>query len=190
MKLWRRAAMASVATLLFGGQAPAQEKAGAPLSGMIPVKVEIVLGEYDGATRISSLPYTVETQAAASANVHVTPAQLRLGVRVPVQRGDAAQGHSQWEYMDIGTNIDCSARSAGDGTYEINLTVERSSVYLEGTGGQAGGLRVATSEPIVRQFRESSTLLLKDGQSDESTAASDPFSGHQMRVTVTLHVVK
>lgn len=190
MKLFSSLVMAAAPALLLAGPALAQGKPTQQPDRMIPLKVEVVLSEYDGAKKISTLPYTVEAKAVATGNPRPAGTQLRLGVRVPIQTGDSTQGHSQWQYLDVGTNIDCSARALEDDTYEVVLEVDRSSVYLPGGEGQNAGLRVATAQPIVRQFRVSNTLLLKDGQTDESTVASDPFSGHQMRVTVTLHVVK
>ena len=144
-----------------------------------------MLSEYDGTKKISSLPYTIEANAVA-ANAPSQWTHLRLGVRVPVQTGAG----SQFQYIDVGTNIDCSARSMGDGSYQLDFTTERSSVSLQSAGKEMQDVHVSNLQPIIRTFRVSNTISMRDGQSDESTVATDPVSGHVMRISVTLHVAK
>jgi len=44
--------------------------------------------------------------------------------------------------------------------------------------------------PIFRSFRTTNTLLLRDGESAEFTAATDRITGDTIRVTVSLAVMK
>jgi hypothetical protein len=44
--------------------------------------------------------------------------------------------------------------------------------------------------PAFRSFTSSFNLLLKDGQTAQHTAATDPISGEVIRVDVTLNVLK
>jgi len=46
------------------------------------------------------------------------------------------------------------------------------------------------AQPIVRQYRSTMTLLLKDGQTVQRSMATDPVSGRVLKVDVTLNVVK
>ncbi len=181
MRHFARVVMISAAVLLFAGLAAAQQKPkpAEPANRIIPLKVGIVLSEYDGAKKISSLPYTLAANTGPGPGTH-----LRLGVRLPIQTG---QG--QFQYQDVGTNIDCSARAMPNGAYKLDITVGRSSVYLAGTQKTGAGLQVKGQEPAVRQFSVSTTLILHNGQTDESTVATDPVDGHQVRVSATLHVV-
>jgi hypothetical protein len=195
MKLFRRLATASLAVLLFAGLAPAQEKPANQANRVIPLKVEIVLSEYDGAKIISSLPYTIAVNSRPLQSPTLDWTHLRLGVRVPVvtsarPSSSGAIVNTQFQYMDVGTNIDCSALSLPDGSYQLNITTERSSVFTAGTVKETGDLHVSNIAPIIRNFRASNTLILRNGQTDESTIATDPVSGHTIRVSVTLHVVK
>jgi hypothetical protein len=88
---------------------------------------------------------------------------------------------NQYTYMDVGTNIDCSAQTEGDNRYKLVLTVERNSISQEST---------QTGNPVVRQFRAEMNPILRDGQTFESVMATDPVNGHVYRVSVTLSVVK
>ena len=44
--------------------------------------------------------------------------------------------------------------------------------------------------PVFRSYQSTNTLVLKDGQSREFTAATDRVSGEVIRIAVTLRVVK
>ena len=44
--------------------------------------------------------------------------------------------------------------------------------------------------PVFRSYQSTNTLVLKDGQSREFTAAADRVSGEVIRIGVTLRVVK
>jgi hypothetical protein len=44
--------------------------------------------------------------------------------------------------------------------------------------------------PVFRNFKTRTTLLLRDGQSRQFTAATDRVSGETVRIDVTLRVVK
>jgi Flp pilus assembly secretin CpaC len=183
MRYFSRVMMGLAPMLLFAGLAAAQQKPAQEASRIVPLKVQIVVSEYDGTKKISSLPYTLDVNAVTNRDAEWT--HLRLGVRLPIRTGAG-----QMQYTDVGTNIDCSAQALADGTYKLNLTTERSSVSLSGAAKEVEGLQVANSQPIIRNFRVSNTPILRDGQSDESTIATDPVSGHLMRISVTLHVVK
>jgi len=50
-----------------------------------------------------------------------------------------------------------------------------------------GGVAAA---PTIRTFTSSFSLLLKDGQTAQHTAATDPVSGEVLRVDVTLAILK
>jgi hypothetical protein len=67
-----------------------------------PLRVQVVFAEFDGDKKVSSLPYSFTVNADER---RVRPnSQVRNGVRVPV-----STGKDQYTYLDVGTNIDCSA---------------------------------------------------------------------------------
>ena len=74
-----------------------------------------------------------------------------------------------------------------DGSFQLRLNVEDTSVY---TGGQDPSLPKVEQMPVFRTFRSTNTLVLRDGQSRDFTAAADRVSGEVVRIAVTLRVVK
>jgi len=90
-------------------------------------------------------------------------------------------------YRSVGTVISCRAASAGEGQYELTLSVDDTSVLPRTEAPQGAA---APALPAFRSFRARNTVLLRDGQSRTFTAASDRVSGEVVRVEVTLRVVK
>jgi hypothetical protein len=151
-----------------------------------PIKVQIVFTEFDGDKKISSMPYsfTVISDEKMGGNYSTS---VRTGVRVPIELESKDQ---KTTYLDIGSNIDCGIRTEDDGRYHLYLTFDRSALY---PNKSAEGERIVNSpggQPLIRQFRTSENLLLKDGQTSENLLATDPLNGHTLRVAVTINVQK
>jgi hypothetical protein len=161
------------------------------IASRVPLQVQVVVARYQGDKRISSLPYLLAPNANDS-----EPTRLRMGARVPVPtmtgHEKAAQqlqipmpAISPVTYQDIGTNVDCKVQSLVDGLYEVTISVEDNSIVATADG------RPPTGEPpVFRTFQASNTLLLKDGQTRQFTAATDRVSGEVIRIEVTLTVLK
>jgi hypothetical protein len=152
----------------------------------IPIKVQIVLSEYDGDKKISSTPYSFVSLADdkfwATYNT-----SLRTGVRIPVEIEGKDQKNT---YLDVGMNIDCGIRAEDDGRYFVRLSLERSSLYPNKSADGERLVANPSSQPLIRQFRTTDYLILKDGQTSENLLSTDPLSGHTLRVSVTLDVQK
>jgi hypothetical protein len=95
---------------------------------------------------------------------------------------------SSYNYQNIGTQIDCSAIQAGDGRFELNISIEDSSIYVDDQ--VVKGVAKGNEPPIFRSFRSRNDLILRDGQSTEFTAATDRISGEVIRIDVTLKIMK
>jgi hypothetical protein len=149
----------------------------------VAIKVQMLLTEFNGTQKISSLPYTLFTLASPPRRrdhgVH-----LRLGVKVPVGSN----------YEDVGTNIDCTAQKFENDAYYLELSIDRSSVSIRGPNGEEAewkpGAEVPVPLPILRSFKDSFELVMHDGQSMEGTSAVDPVTGHVLKVEVTFNVLK
>jgi hypothetical protein len=142
---------------------------------VIPLRVQVVFTEFDGDKKISNLPYTLSVNAdERRANPN---SQVRSGVRVPF-----TYEKEKVTYLDIGTNIDCSAVLQDDGRFKLQMTVERSALSPDSSG--------SSPAPVVRTFRANMNPVLKDGQTIESIVSTDPLSGHVYHVSVTLNVAK
>ncbi len=191
MKTMRRLVILLVVGILLASAGRAQEKPKAPAESkpVTPLKVQVVFTEFEGEKKISSLPYIFFVNAEDRPSRHGV--SLRMGLRVPMVTGGK---DSNLQYMDIGTDIDCSAQALDDGRFRLALTVRRSSVHssapdkkspAETTGEPRYG-----SQPIVRSFSSTLDLLLRDGQTVQSTAATEPISGRVLKIDVTVWVAK
>ena len=151
-----------------------------------PVKVQLVFTEFDGDKKISSMPYafTVLTDERMGGNYSTS---LRTGVRVPIELENKDQ---KTTYLDIGTNIDCGIRTEEDGRFHLNLIFDRSALYPNKSGEGERLVASPGGQPLIRQFRTSENLILRDGQSSENLLSTDPLTGHTLRVTVTINVQK
>ena len=163
----------------FGAQDVSQNqpnpKKGDVTAAVTPLRVQVVFTEFDSDKKVSSLPYTFTVNADER---RVRPnSQVRNGARIPV-----ITGKDQYTYLDVGTNIDCSALQQDDGRFKLSMTMERSSISPDSNP--------ASNSPIVRQFRAEINPVLRDGQTMESIVATDPLGGHVYHVSVTLNVIK
>ncbi len=158
------------------GAAQDAPAAGAPVG----LKVQLVLARYQGEKRISSMPYTLQLIA----NERETTS-LRLGTEVPV-----ASPGGGYNYRSVGTNIDCRAVAAGDGSYKLQITVNDTSIRVPEQKETAGAGSVAAAAPSFRSFTANFFILLRDGQTAQYTSASDPASGEVLKVDASLSVLK
>ena len=150
-----------------------------------PVKVQIVFAEFDGDKKISSMPYTFTVTTDEKAGGNYT--SLRTGIRVPIE----TEGKDQkTTYIDIGSNIDCGIMAEDEGRFHLHLIFERSELYPNKS--KEGERLVANpgGQPMVRQFRTSENLILRDGQTSENLVSTDPLNGHTFRVSVTINMQK
>jgi hypothetical protein len=195
--LWLAACLALLLVAPPGVRAqekPAAET-GAPET-IVAVKLQVVLTEFEGANKISSLPYTIPLTLTNKFSGQMY--SLRMGVRVPVSTTSSKTGDNSINYIDVGTNIDSRANRAPDGRYSVDLRIERSSLYVafrdkennfQGKEWTAGEPPPGNS-PMIRQFRGDVALLLRDGQQSEATVATDPLTGRVLKVEVLLTVLK
>ncbi len=149
-----------------------------------PLRVQVVFTEFAGEKKVSSLPYTL----LVNADDRGPQAAVRMGLRVPIELSA-----NQVQFLDVGTNLDGRAEKAEDGRFLLKLNVEKSSVYAPGAiekPASVGGSEISSRQPIVQQFRTQVNLLIRDGQTIQSTVATDPVTGHTLKVDVTLNVIK
>jgi hypothetical protein len=168
------------------------EKAAETRKEITPLRILVLFTEFDGEKKISSLPYTFLVNADERGG---PGAILRMGLRVPVVMGSrpGADAPMQWQYVDMGTNLDGRAEKSPDGRFVLHLGVERSSAYSPGSDGKpasVAGREVTNAQPVIQQFRTNINLLIRDGQTIQSTVSTDPVTGHVLKVDVTLTVLK
>ena len=151
-----------------------------------PLKISVTSTEFEGNKMLKSLPYTMVVVADGRPPKSV----VKIGSRVPVYTGK----EYGMQYVDVGTSIDCQASRTKDNKFDIRLILERS--WVEGSVAVAvdpsASLQSSAQfpEPIVRQFKSELSLTLRDGQTLESSFATDPLSGKVFKVEVSLNIVK
>jgi len=179
----RTTMLAATLVLAAAGTTRAQDSP-SPKTTSTPLKVQIVLSRYEGDRKVASMPYTLLVNAGERDN-RVT---LRMGVALPLP-GAGKDGATA--FQDVGTNMDCAATIADGGRYRINLSVNHSSVYESDQSHlQAAVPRPGATAQLIRSFTSSFVLNLKDGETGQSIAATDPVTGEIMKIDVTVHVVK
>jgi len=145
------------------------------------LRVQLVISRFERDKKVASLPYTFTVNADGRS------ARMRMGVDTPVpvampnlSGGPAA---ASYQYRNVGTNLDCTARDLGDGRYQLQISVENSST-LAGTGSTPEGM------PLFRRFDTKLDPALRDGQSMQVIASTDPVTGEVVKIDLTLNVVK
>jgi hypothetical protein len=152
----------------------------------IPVRVQIVFTEFDGDKKVSSMPYSFTVIPDEKMGGRYSTS-LRTGIRVPIE----TEGKDQkTTYMDIGSNIDCGIETEEDGRFHLLLIFDRSALYPNKSNEGERLVANPGGQPVVRQFRTSENLILKDGQTSENLLSTDPLNGHTFRVSVTINVQK
>jgi hypothetical protein len=167
----------------------AQEKSGTTekAKAITPVRLQVVLTEYDGEKKVASLPYSFLVNSEQGGHTSYSTF-TRVGVRVPVP---AVGKDGQTSFVDVGSNIDCGVQTEEDGRFSLRLNFERSSLYFQGRGDEKGMIKTAEAgQPYIPTIRTQTWVVLKDGQTMEALMAADPLNGHVFRINVTLNVQK
>lgn len=181
------ALLSTVTLAAQDGQPPvSQSNRSAPVS----LKVALVFSRYQGDKKISSVPHTLWVTTGDGT-------RLRLGTQIPVpstivtKDGEKTQPVQSYNYRDVGTNIDLTATPAPEGAYRLSITITDSSVYYPDQSDAAvRSTTASTGAPAFRNFNSTFTLLLRDGQTAQSTAVTDPVSGQVIKVDATINVQK
>jgi hypothetical protein len=188
MKRWILAGLFAVAALttVSAQEKPAPQEKPVPASPQPgsfrrqPLKVQFVLGRYQGEKRLSNMPYTLGVLPDAGRT------SMRLGISVPLSTGQGAPPTS-YSYKDVGTNIDCSASDQGSGQYQLVVTISDSSVQSDSGEKDAKFVR---DVPVFRNFNATFTMILRDGQTMQYVSVTDPVSGEMTKIDVTLNLAK
>ncbi len=157
------------------------------------LRTQIAIARFQGERKVASVPYSMLLTSDGR------KVRLRMGVEVPIAvatfaKDDAKSGPaSSFQYRNVGTNIDCWAEDRGDGLYQLTLNVESSSIYSSPESRTAVGMSeagLAPDRPLFRTFNAALNPTLRDGQTVQTVASTDPVTGEVVKIDVTLSVVK
>jgi hypothetical protein len=161
-------------------EAPKAESAAERRGPTATLRVQLVISRFQDEKKVASLPYTFVVTAGGDW------ARMRMGVDTPIPMTAPplpdGKTPTAFQYKNVGTKIDCRATLREDG-YQVFVGVENSSA-LPGPGASA------SSAPLFRLFETKLDLFLRDGQSVQTVAATDPVTGEVVKIDVTMNVVK
>ena len=162
-------------------------------NAIVPLDLEVVISRYQGDKKTSALPYALTVNSKYVPDVAAAPTtSLRMGGEVPLSAmspfvgpdGKPANiGGGPVQYKFVGTNIDANGRILDGGRFELLLSVQDDAMATPQGGGSA-------ALPVIRSFRASNTLVLRDGQTRQFIAAADRITGEVVKVDVTLKIAK
>ncbi len=193
-------AAASTAAASWAQESPRPEPTPQPRRKVTAtLRVQLVITRYLNEKKEASLPYTLVVSATpGGAPQHRV--RMRMGVDTPIPitsftASDESDPKKQkpasptsYQYRNVGTNIDCGAEDLGDGRYDLNLSVENTSVLPPPP--RTGATGVLTGAPVFRTFNTSFDPVLLDGQTIQAIASTDPVTGEVVKIDVSLTVVK
>ena len=168
-----------------------------PRRAITPLKVQVVFTKYQGEKKVASLPYTLTCNADDR-----NAAMLRMGIEVPVSVFQPKEGGTSFNYKNVGTAIDCRATTVDGGRFRLELNVEQTSIYStvdekarrtatpEGLAAWGVTDTPTANVPMFRSFRSTFAPILRDGQTAQYTAATDPVIGEVVKIDVTVTVMK
>lgn len=145
-------------------------------------KLEFVVKEVEAGKVLNARSYSM-TAAGGAQNA----ASIRAGSKVPIASGGFAQGgagaqsYRQFQYVDVGVNIDCRSIAELQRDLSLYVTAEVSSVPSE-----AAAASVPTDPPMVRQNKWSSWTVVPLKKATLIFSSDDLASKRQMQLELTV----
>ena len=145
---------------------------GQPASDSVSAyRLDFTITEFDDGKKINARNYTLLAQVGFS------PSMLRIGGRMPVRiQSNSSNMPSQFQYFDLGMNIDCSVREK-DAALILDTRIDSSSM--------APQVEESTHQPIERQWRSQVKSVVTPGKPTVILSMEDPTSKGKFQVEVT-----
>jgi hypothetical protein len=150
----------------------ASEASKAPEKPVSVYRLEFVVRELEGGKTINSRAYTMSVEDG-------DVGRIRVGNKIPF-----SSAKDQFQYFDVGINIDCRLRDLGSYILLENTQIEISSIVKDEPAG--GG----TPNPIMRQARASVAAAITPGKPAVITSMDDVSSNRRYEVEVTATKLK
>jgi hypothetical protein len=157
----------------------------------VSLRVQVVISRYQGEKKVASLPYMFVVAPGGG----LTRTRMGVDTPVPVTSSEGGKPTTSIQYRNVGTNIDCSAKDWGEGRFLLIIGVENSSALALEKGpssdnpGPPPDSRL-TGVPLFRRFDSNLNVLMRDGQSVQTVASTDPVTGDVVKIDVTMNVIR
>jgi hypothetical protein len=140
-------------------------------------RLDLVLEQVDADGKpTNSRSYTIAIDTGRSG----VGTQIRTGARVPITTGASKEGEiSQWQYQDVGVNIDAHGAHDVAGKLTLSLAADVSSVA--DTKGSEG----LNYHPVLEQNKWQAEVLIPIGKATTVFSSDDIRSKGAMRLVVT-----
>jgi hypothetical protein len=169
-------ALAMVLTSV-GGRAQDSAKDAAPASEEHYYRLNLTVEEINDAGKVENTRSYFETVVTGRGGAQ---GQIRAGSRIPIATG-AHDGATQFQYVDVGVNVDVRQVKEVGEKLSFSLTAEVSSLAQEEhtvAGSPVG-------DPVIRQNKWDSSVLIPVGKPTLVFSADDLDSKGKMQVEVT-----
>lgn len=163
------------------GSAPQRNAQAPAATTSARLRVQLLISRFQDEKKVSSLPYSF----IVAPNSNMT--SIRLGVDMPntASSGPVGNETNNVQYRNIGTNIDCSnVRELPGERYQFDIRAQSITVVPASDTG------ASSVRPLFRRFEANFTVQLRDGQSMQTIASTDPVSGEVVKIEVTINVVR
>ncbi len=175
MVLTAMAALLSAPMALMAQEAGSKEAAAKPADHFY--KLNFVVEELNEAGKVTNarnFQTTIDTVGRTAFGGPATQ-QIRTGARIPV-----ATNGNEWQYMDVGVDLDVVGPQEIGDKVGFNLSANISSL-----ANPQSGTSDPLSHPVVRQNKWSSNVLIPIGKPIVVYSADDLDSKGKMQVEVT-----
>ena len=141
--------------------------------------LDFVIKELDGGKTVNSKSYSM----TVSTNKDRT--SVRSGDRVPVTSGSPP--NTQFQYYDVGTNIDCWNAEELPGQLALMVTADSSSIASVSDASAPAEIHPT---PVIRQVKWNSPVIVPLRKPTVIFTSDAPSSKHQMELELTATPIK
>jgi type II/III secretion system protein len=147
-------------------------------------RVDFSINEMEDGKKINSRRYSVNLNAGDWQ-------KLKIGTRVPVATGSfSGTGketnplvNTQFQYIDVGTNIDCHLDQRGDDFVGLQV---RSDFSNFSTPEEQHPSQPILKQPIIRQIAINGSTLVQPGKTVVIGTVDDPNSNREFQLEATV----
>lgn len=173
------ATFAAVITLSLLPAAARAQNPPNPVSAPAPhyYHLRVAIEELNAAGQITNTRIYTEIVSTAVGRDRVWHQQIKTGSKIPIVSG-AAGGNTQFQYIDLGVDLDVLNVKEQPAVLSFELKVEVSSIARQ---TQVAG----TGEPVIRQNTWDSAVMVPLGKPTIVFSSDDLDSTGKMQVEVT-----